>query len=327
MHLLIPFACSSAPGCELVLPSLQLPHLERLLQRLAAVATDVGAPTSLSPPHERVLAGTLGLAAPDGCIAWAASEANPSGAGADSGAWAWVTPAHWDVGADQITMADPHTLNLEEEQSRALLGAMQPYFAGDGITLEYAAPTRWLASSPLFEKLPSASLDRVAGREISAWMPGDAVLRRLQNEMQMLLYTHPVNDERAARGLASVNSFWVSGTGSLPAAYESRSLPAAYEPRSLSAAADAGSNDVVVAKTLRDAAIRNDWATWAQRWSDVDANQCKALLQALDDGEASRLTLCGERSVLRFGLAEAGLLARWRRRFTRTTLQDLQHQL
>ena len=327
MHLLIPFACSHAPGCELVLPSLQLPHLERLLQRLDAVGSDMGAASSLSPPHERVLAGTLGLGATDGCIAWAAHEARQAGHRVEGSAWAWVTPVHWDVGADQITMADPHTLDLHEDDSRALLAAMQPYFAGDGITLDYAAPTRWLARSPLFDKLPSASLDRVAGRDIGPWMPPVSDLRRLQNEMQMLLYTNPVNDERVARGLATVNSFWVSGTGSLPAAYEPRSLPAAYESRSLPAAADSGSGGVVVATTLRAAAIRNDWTDWAQRWGDLDRQQCKALLQTLDAGEASQLTLCGERSALRFDLAPAGLLARWRRRFTRTTLQDLQHQL
>ena len=318
MHLLIPFACSPAPGCELVLPSLQLPHLERLLQRLGVVGYDVGAASSLSPPHERVLAGTLGLSATDGCIAWAAHEADQSGSGVDGSAWAWVTPVHWDVGADQITMADPHTLNLQEEQSRALLAAMQPYFAEDGISLDYAASTRWLARSPLFDQLPSASLDRVAGRDIGPWMPPVSDLRRLQNEMQMLLYTHPINDERVARGLASVNSFWVSGTGSLPAAYEPRSLPAAVAP---------GGGGVVVVTTLRDAAIRNDWAAWAQRWCDVDTHQCKALLQTLDAGQASKLTLCGERSALHFDQAPVGLMARWRRRFTRTTLQDLQHQL
>ena len=41
-------------------------------------------------------------------------------------------------------------------------------------------------------------------------------LRRLQNEMQMLLYRHPVNDARAAQRRLTVNSFWISGTGTLP---------------------------------------------------------------------------------------------------------------
>ena len=38
-------------------------------------------------------------------------------------------------------------------------------------------------------------LDRVVGRDIQNSMPAVPALRRLQNEMQMLLYTHPVNDD------------------------------------------------------------------------------------------------------------------------------------
>jgi hypothetical protein len=70
--------------------------------------------------------------------------------------------------------------------------------------------------------LTPASLDRVVGRVIDGWMPraGEAkALRRLQQEMQMLLYTHPVNEERARGGLLPVNSFWASGTGALPQPY------------------------------------------------------------------------------------------------------------
>jgi hypothetical protein len=34
-------------------------------------------------------------------------------------------------------------------------------------------------------------------------------LQRLQSEMQMLLYNHPVNNARDARRQISVNSFWL----------------------------------------------------------------------------------------------------------------------
>ncbi len=310
MHLLIPFACSNTPACESALRPLQLPHLEKLLRRLVLVDTDAGDANSLSAPHERALARVYGMPAPDGCIAWAADEITRAGRDPGAAAWAWITPAHWDVGADHILMADPRALDLQETESRELLAAMQPFFAGDGIALEYAASGRWLARGPVFDKLPSASLDRVAGREIRAWMPSVPGLRRLQNEMQMLLYTHPVNDARSARGLATVNSFWVSGTGSLGAGMPTR-------PQ----------DEPVLIEALRDAAIRNDWAAWAQSWAGVDNNECRHLLQSLDTGNNGRLTLCGERSALSFGPAPASVLARLRRRFTRTTLNDLYRQL
>ena len=43
--------------------------------------------------------------------------------------------------------------------------------------------------------------------------PWPAPLGRLHIEMQMLFYTHPINDERAEQGLPPVNSLWVHGLG------------------------------------------------------------------------------------------------------------------
>ena len=110
-------------------------------------------------------------------------------------------------------MRDPQALALAEEESRALLAAMQPYFAEDGITLHYEQPLRWLVQGePLRGQFGSAP-DRVIGRDVAPWLPASPLLRRLQNEMQMLLYTHAVNDARSARGALPVNSFWLHGTG------------------------------------------------------------------------------------------------------------------
>lgn len=309
MHLLIPFASSTAAQCRPALETLQLPYLEKLLRRLAPAQTDSGPATSLTPPHERVLAQMLGLAAPDGCIAWAAHHMSQAGRDPGTAAWAWITPVHWDVGADYISMADPGALDLQEEQSRELLSAMQRFFEEDGITLEYTAPHRWLAHGEVFRGLASASLDRVAGHEISPWMPTAAALRRLQNEMQMLLYTNPLNDTRTARGLATVNSFWVSGTGALPHAKPS------------------GPQDVTVADTLRAAALRDDWSQWARSWAALDQNECRVLLESAVAGKPAQLTLCGDRNALQFASAQDGALNQLRRRFTRTTLQGLQDQL
>ena len=97
---------------------------------------------------------------------------------------------------------------------------MQPYFAEDGITLHPLSDTTWLAQGSVLVDLPTASLARTRSARVDGWMPRQPqaqALRRLQNEMQMLLYTHPVNDARKARFLPPVNSFWISGTGTLPA--------------------------------------------------------------------------------------------------------------
>ncbi len=286
MHLLIPFAFCSSEGCAATLPALKLPHLEKLLARLTPEPLDSGDEFSLSTPHERALARALGLPVTDGLIPWAALLARSSESG-----WGFITPCHWQVGAHHIAMSGQELPDFPAQESQALLAAMQPYFEEDGITLQYDQPSRWLASGEVFKELATASLDRVVGRNLENWMPRSASaanLRRLQNEMQMLLYTHPVNDARAARGVLPVNSFWLSGTGALPPAAQKAVQIAAVEP------------PPVVVTPLRDAALNEDWAAWTQAWAQLDATECAALLAALEQGQPCQLTLCGERHAQTF---------------------------
>jgi hypothetical protein len=277
--LLVPFASCGDPAAREALQGLRLPHLRRLLARLGVEATDAGGADTLSPPHERALARACGLPAADGLVPLAALQLQQAGQQPGTDGWAWITPSHWRVGRDHIDMALPQDLRLDADDSQALLEAMRPYFAEDGITLTYDAPLRWTARGDVFRTLPSASLDRVTGRTIDRWMPsGDAgrPVRRLQQEMQMLLYTLPLNEARQRGGLLPVNSFWVSGTGALPAGH---------------AAASPG---LQLSPYLRDAALVGDWRGWAAAWERLDARECERLLGELDRGRPVRMTLCGE---------------------------------
>ena len=77
--LLIPYAASTAEGCQQALQGLALPHLDRLLARLGPAGTSPGEETSFSPPHERALANALGLPLDDGRIPWAAWHRHQQG--------------------------------------------------------------------------------------------------------------------------------------------------------------------------------------------------------------------------------------------------------
>ena len=308
MQLLIPYAFVDTPGCAQALQTLQLPQLDQLLRRLSLVRSDAGSGRDLSPPHERALAQAIGIAARDGLIPWAALELARAGRQPGPAHWAWITPAHWQIGAGGILMRDPSTLQLQEEESQALLQAMAPYFAQDGLELAFDTPARWLVSGPPLTELACASLDRVLGTDVSAWMPATAAVRRLQNEMQMLLYTHPVNDARALCGLEPVNSFWISGNGVLG----DNGAPGAAPQ---------------VAETLRLPALIGDWASWAGAWQSIDRNACQHLLAALDAGDAVELVLCSDRNALHFASTPSGWFDRLQRRWSHTTLKDFTGQL
>ena len=311
-HLLIPYAASASEGCQQTLATLDLPHLDRLLARLAAdpAHSSTAEETSFSTPHERALAQALGLTAEDGRPPWAAWYRQQRGEAVSGQAWAFVTPCQWQVTTDHVTLRDPEALGLDEESSRVLLAIVSPWFTEDGIHLHYDQPTRWLAEGPLFADLATASLDRVLLRDVRAWMPDAArarTLHRLHSEMQMLLYTHAFNDARAERGLPTVNSFWVHGAGTLPA---STPAPAPQMPLA-----------------LRDAALHEDWRAWGAAWRALDAGPVAELLRQAEQGSAVRLTLCGERAALAFHSAPRGLVQRIKARFQPTRFAQVAPQL
>ena len=315
-HLLIPFAGRGSPACRAALSSLRLPNLEALLAQLTLAQTDTQDESTRSPPHERALARALGIAAPDGCIPWAALEATQLGVAApdDREGWALVRLCHWQVGIDDVVLGDPSGIEIDAAESAALLAAAQPFFEEDGIAL-YPSPTpgRWLARAHIFDGLATASIDRAVGWPISQWSPlGDAAgpLRRLQNEMQMLLYTQRVNDDRAARGVPAINSFWLSGTGALKEAAPTTATP---EP--------------TVSDALRVAALRDDGAGWAAAWQALDAGAIAALRADRASGADVALTLCGDRGTQRYTVQQRGL-ARWARGiFDRARASDVLESL
>lgn len=291
MHLLIPHAYDHDDACRQAFQALKLPNLLQLLRRLQPEPADEGDEWSLSPPHERVQARALGLPCTDGLIPWAAWQARHEprhhlAVLADGANWGYFSPCHWQASLDRLTMTGPSLPELSEAESRALLSTLADFTQADGITLHYDRPDRWLVQGELLCDLPSASLDRVLGQNLTPWVTrqgGGAPWRQLHSELQMLLYAHPVNDERAARGLPTLNSVWLHGTGSLP----DRAGPSRQTEPALT-----------IAEPLRDSALAQDWPEWGRAWQALDAGLCADLAAQVKRGAAVRLTLCGQRRAI-----------------------------
>jgi len=316
MHLLIPYAVAPGPQCREILSSLALPNLNTLLQRMPVVRSLPGKPTDFIPLFERLQAESMGLPADDAMVPWAAADALRLGLHSDANkyGWAWITPCHWTPQNDHVRMEDPHHLSLTPRDLEALRHTMEPYFAEDGITL-YPQPlghayARWLAHGEVFSNLPTASLERVAGQRVDPWMPRQLqakAVRKLQNEMQMLLYTHPVNDARADYRLPAVNSFWVSGTGNLPFAWSPPAQPA----------------PITQDDSLRASAIQDDAVAWKKAWEYLDGVLLKKQLLLAQEGVTLQLTLCGENLAITCADDRAGWLQRTLRRWNGTSAVDI----
>ena len=326
MHLIIPYAASHSESCQNVVPSLKLPHLQKLLMVLTAQPPDQADELSWSPPHERALAKACGLPVADGQIPWAALQAQKRPELArQEGAWAFVTLCNWQASVHQVTMRQIPMHDLSPTESDTLLAAMRPFFAQDGITLYHDEPGRWLAQGAVFDGLPSASPDRVLGRNLAPWMPTAAQassLIRLMSEMQMLLYTHPLHDARDARGVLPVNAIWFSGTGALVPHRPSEDVQK-------DVIADPIRNPLspTVVATLREAALQEDWAGWASSWQALDALEIKALLDAHNQGKTVQITLCGERHAQSWLTRPQGLAQKIRRFFSSSPIHSTLEKL
>lgn len=286
MHLLIPFAAPLSEAGRGALAALRLPNLQALLAGRRG-ERDEGDEFSLSPPHERALARAWGWAGADGLLPFAAEEARALDFDPGDLAWGLLTPSHWHVGTDQVSMADPEAMALDEADSRRLYEAVAPLFTSEGFLVHWGAPTRWFIAHEALAQLPTASLDRVIGRNVDRWLPDAAsarLLRRLLNETQMLLHTQPLNEEREACGLPVVNAVWLSGCGTAQPVAPQLQRAVRMEAR------------------LRRPALAEDWAAWSQAWMQIDAG--------LQRRAPSRITLCGERSSWSLALPPRGLLQR-----------------
>ena len=260
-HGVIAYAAPVSEALQKAMDTLYLPNLEKLLSRLSHIKNSSQAAEDASAflmPHEDApkLIGMVPSLGPE----------------------AIMTPCHWQVGMNEVILLKPEELALSDAESRQVLSAMQPYFAEDGLQVVYESPLVWRVTGHLIDGLPLASIERVSGQSIQTWMPNlqqAKTLQRLQSEMQMLLYQHPVNDERSLKGRWTVNSFWMH-----------RGLDQLYPQ----------SDTLSVALDLREAAQLSDPALWQKSWQKLDNTLAHSLCQALDLNQAVSLTLCSENS-------------------------------
>jgi hypothetical protein len=114
-------------------------------------------------------------------------------------------------------------IDLTAEESTQLLKAALPFIEEDfQSSILFEDAYYWFIPAGPFISLASYSVDQAHGRNIDWWMPRDTNeegiakrWRKLQNEIQMLWHIGLVNEERAQRGMPSINSLWISGIGRL----------------------------------------------------------------------------------------------------------------
>jgi hypothetical protein len=278
MHLMIPHAGALDEAARHAFSGLALPNLAAQLARLSPAETWGGDEFSPHPPHQLALAALRGQAEPS-AAAWDV-DAGPELA------WALMTPVHLAVGTDGVDLLPPAALNLSESDAARFAAALRELWPeSEGWQWRLLDSTRWaLGHASALDGLHAASIERAAGRPIEPWLPESRVLRRWQNEAQMLLHGHALNAEREAAGELVVNSVWIGDIGR-------------------SSGNQAG---VTVDARLTEPLLTGDLAAWAEAWQRLDAGPLAK--------ELTSLTLSGERFARRFTAQPLSLVEKLKRR-------------
>ncbi|MBT2792133.1 regulator [Paraburkholderia strydomiana] len=227
LHLLLPFALPAAADASTALHDISSPALDRLVARATLVERVIGEDFQRTLPHERWIARQFGALSTASTGAAAADEAPlaPYMLRADGGepgdaTWACVQPVHVRIAHDHLVLIDPASLDLSDDEASALLAVARPLIEELGVRIEAPKPARWYLSGDGFGTLAGASPLRASGRNIEIWLPHEAhsgersrAWMKLQNEVQMAWFEHPVNEAREARGLPAVNSIWFHAQG------------------------------------------------------------------------------------------------------------------
>ena len=130
--------------------------------------------------------------------------------------FATATPLYAALGLTDLTPLDPALIALNDQESRALCEAADQHLGADGVRLTFVDVNTWLVTCATEISVLTERPDWLIGEPLRPNLPRgkDArLVERWMNELQMVLFAHPVNAAREERGLPPVNLVWLWGFG------------------------------------------------------------------------------------------------------------------
>lgn len=123
----------------------------------------------------------------------------------------WLSPVHLRVNRDYITLADGAVHGIDSDEARQLCQGLNEFLGADDWRLTPVHPDLWHLSTPQPLAVTLTDVADVVGQDIDGHQPEgpDAMaLQRIQTEIQMWLYQHPLNVAREGVGQISINGVW-----------------------------------------------------------------------------------------------------------------------
>lgn len=227
--------------------------------------------------------------------------------------WLRADPVYLNVMRDQLSLVTSDAFSLSQQEATELTDALNRHFAEDGLLFYPLHPTRWYLRFDQPPRLITTPPEAVAGKHIDPYLPkGEDGLKwhAWFNEIQMLLFSHPVNEAREERGETPVNSVWVWGGGTLPtlsappfqriyahdpvaaALALGSDTPLAHLPDNVAEVlAENDPSALVVLDNARGAVQYNDLYGWHESMQKLEQNWFAPLVEALKKGRISSLRI------------------------------------
>jgi hypothetical protein len=302
LTLVLPFALPPPELATDLVRALQAPALAALLSRTAQAERTTFDDDARALPHELWLARAMQLAPQRAGFAAAAMRGMHLDPGMEPAAWLIVNPAHIEIARSHLALHDLRKLQLQEPDARALFDCAQPLFTELGHTLLFGDAQTWFLRAAGWEDLDTSTPDAVLGMNLGDAMPaGDQAraFRRLQNEVQMLWFEHPVNTARAQRGLAPVNAIWPWGAGGVAAdhALSVFGVPGWLEAAAQHVLADPADvlrqahDGLLVCGTLTGPGLAGEWSAWLDAMHQLESALFAPTLALLTAGKVKSVQL------------------------------------
>ncbi len=144
---------------------------------------------------------------------------------ASDACWMRADPVHLRPDRDRLLLFNHEQLEIKAAEAEEIARLFNEYFIEEQFQLLTPGPENWYLKLDHCPALKTCDLNQVVGHHIEPFMPEGRDARRwrqLLNEMQMLLFQSPVNQQREAEGRLTINGIWLSGAGKLPLVKQSR---------------------------------------------------------------------------------------------------------
>jgi hypothetical protein len=223
------------------------------------------------------------------------------------GHWFLVTPVHLHIARNHLVLTDYRDLHLSESDSFLLYEIAKTRCNEAGAELVFGSATIWFLRTDNWSDFVTSSPDAACGHNIEVWSAKGAnefAWRKLQNDIQMEWFIHPVQKQREEHGEKVINGLWLWSGTSLPTGFSANnsidiSMAQPYLSPSPTDGREKHSSEhffpalpeLTLLDQLSSAALSNDWGTWLALVIELENSWFKPLCTALKSRKLDQLQL------------------------------------